>query len=122
MDLSRRQMNLLQLVVDEFVSTGIEVSSAALARRQRQRRLSPATIRNELRKLEEAGLLMRRRANAGCLPTEEGLRSYLDASLNPKMHPWDRQHLDDATRGVDPAEIRGDLKNTEVENSPFPIQ
>src|SRR5574338_1064201 len=43
--------------------------------------LSPATIRNVMADLEEAGLLYARHTSAGRLPTEMGLRLFVDGLL-----------------------------------------
>jgi len=104
MSLSKRHIEILRLVVEAYVEDGQAVSSARVAARQRGRKLSPATLRNELSRLTDLGLLAKAHSRAGSVPTEAGLRAYLDSCLSPKLHPWDRTHLDAAARG-NPTEL-----------------
>ena len=59
------------MIVDAYVETGEPVGSRTLSRRGRLD-LSPATIRNVMADLEEAGLLFAPHTSAGRLPTERG--------------------------------------------------
>ncbi len=79
--LSERQQRILRAVCREFVVSGGEVSSAALARRHGFQ-WSSATLRQELSALERMGLLRRPHRSAGCSPTEAGLRHYV-STLSP---------------------------------------
>jgi len=64
------------MVVDEYVVTATPVSSRALATRE-QLGVSSATIRNELAKLEEAGLITHPYTSAGRVPSDAGYRLYV---------------------------------------------
>lgn len=99
MNLTTRHKTILRLVVEEYVATGAPVSSARVTSRQKGRKLSPATVRACMASLTEIGLLQQPHTNAGRIPTECGLRHYVDGSLSPRLHPWDRTHLDAAVQG-----------------------
>lgn len=78
--LSRRSREVFRLIVDVYVRTGDPVGSRTLAR-QPGMDLSPATIRNVMADLEDAGLLCAPHASAGRMPTEAGLKLFVDGLL-----------------------------------------
>lgn len=78
--LDSRGAAILRQVVELYVETGEPVGSRTLSRRLPQA-LSPATIRNAMADLEEAGLLYAPHTSAGRLPTEQGLRLFVDGLL-----------------------------------------
>ncbi len=75
--LDPRAAAVLREVVELFVETGEPVGSRTLSRRL-PISLSPATIRNVMADLTEAGLLFSPHTSAGRLPTERGLRLFVD--------------------------------------------
>jgi len=79
-DLNERSREVFRHIVDAYVASGEPVGSRTLARRM-DLRLSPATIRNVMADLEEAGLLFAPHTSAGRLPTEAGLRLFVDGLL-----------------------------------------
>jgi heat-inducible transcriptional repressor len=79
-ELSRRNREILRALVDTYVETGQPVGSRMLSRRL-ESRLSPASIRNVMADLEEEGLLYAPHTSAGRLPTEAGLRLFVDGLL-----------------------------------------
>src|SRR5882724_3278763 len=79
-ELSERSREIFRLIVDGYVATGEPVGSRTLSRRLGQN-LSPATIRNVMADLEEAGLLYAPHTSAGRLPTEAGLRLFVHGLL-----------------------------------------
>jgi heat-inducible transcriptional repressor len=79
-ELNQRSRDIFRHIVDAYVETGEPVGSRTLARRLGQT-LSPATIRNVMADLEEAGLLVAPHTSAGRLPTEAGLRLFVDGLL-----------------------------------------
>lgn len=97
MELSSRGCAILQIVVEAYINDAQPVSSAAIARLRGDLKLSSATIRNVMVELEEAGLLHQPHTSAGRVPTELGMRVYLNSCVSPKLHPWDRTHLEAAT-------------------------
>lgn len=83
--MNTRQSQILQLVVDEYVRTAEPVSSQLLCEGHNLD-CSPATIRNDMVLLEEAGYLYQPHTSAGRVPTEEGYRYYL-ANVAPAKQP-----------------------------------
>jgi heat-inducible transcriptional repressor len=79
-ELNERSREIFRGIVDAYVGTGEPVGSRTLARRLNSS-LSPATIRNVMADLEEAGLLFAPHTSAGRAPTESGLRLFVDGLL-----------------------------------------
>src|SRR5947208_49623 len=79
-ELSERSREIFRLIVDGYVATGEPIGSRTLSRLLGQH-LSPATIRNVMADLEEAGLLFSPHTSAGRLPTEAGLRLFVHGLL-----------------------------------------
>jgi heat-inducible transcriptional repressor len=78
--LDARSAAVLREIVEQYVETGEPVGSRTLSRRLPMS-LSPATIRNVMADLTEAGLLFARHTSAGRLPTDRGLRLFVDGLL-----------------------------------------
>src|SRR5437588_4354970 len=79
-ELNERSREIFRLIVDGYVQTGEPMGSRTLSRLLAQN-LSPATIRNVMADLEEAGLLYSPHTSAGRLPTEAGLRLFVHGLL-----------------------------------------
>jgi len=79
-DLDERSREVFRLIVDAYMETGEPVGSRTLAR-QLGARLSAATIRNVMADLQELGLLFSPHASAGRLPTDGGLRLFVDGIM-----------------------------------------
>ena len=79
-ELNARSREVFRQIVDAYVATGEPVGSRTIARRLEDQ-LSAATIRNVMADLEELGLLYAPHTSAGRLPTEAGLRFYVDGLL-----------------------------------------
>jgi heat-inducible transcriptional repressor len=79
-ELTERSREIFRLIVDGYVATGEPIGSRTLSRRLGQN-LSPATIRNVMADLEEAGLLYSPHTSAGRLPTDAGLRLFVHGLL-----------------------------------------
>jgi heat-inducible transcriptional repressor len=79
-ELTDRSQEVLRRLVEEYVETGQPVGSRTLSRRLATP-VSPATVRNVMADLEDAGLLYSPHTSAGRLPTQLGLRLYVDALL-----------------------------------------
>lgn len=78
--LDERSAVILKEIVEEFVATGTPVGSRLLSQRS-SLSLSPATIRNIMSVLTDAGLLYAPHTSAGRLPTDKGLRLFVDGLL-----------------------------------------
>ncbi len=79
-ELSERSREIFRQVVEAYVSTGAPVGSHTLSRRL-PLSLSPASVRNAMGDLEDLGLLYAPHTSAGRLPTEMGLRLFVDGLL-----------------------------------------
>ncbi len=75
-----RKEQLLGLVVEEYIKTAQPIGSKFLST-ETELRVSAATIRNEMRDLEETGMLAQPHTSAGRIPTEAGYRYYVDNIL-----------------------------------------
>src|SRR2546421_4960035 len=79
-ELNERSREIFRLIVDGYVATGEPIGSRTLSRLLGQH-LSPATIRNVMADLEEAGLLYSPHTSAGRPPTEAGVRPFFAGPL-----------------------------------------
>ena len=79
-ELNERSREIFRQLVEAYMETGDPIGSRTLARRL-DRTLSPATIRNVMADLEDAGLLFAPHVSAGRLPTEAGLKLFVDGLL-----------------------------------------
>ena len=83
-ELNARAQAVLRLIVDSYMETGEPIGSRTLSRAlelNSQLNLSPATIRNVMADLEAEGLLFAPHTSAGRLPTQRGLRLYVDGLM-----------------------------------------
>jgi heat-inducible transcriptional repressor len=79
-DLNERSREILRHIVDAYMESGEPVGSRTISRRLAMS-LSPATIRNVMADLEDAGLLYAPHTSAGRLPTERGLSLFVSGLL-----------------------------------------
>ncbi len=79
-ELDARSREVFQRLVESFMETGEPVGSRTLSRKMSVN-LSPATIRNVMADLEHEGLLYAPHPSAGRLPTEIGLRMFVNGLL-----------------------------------------
>ncbi|MDP6603241.1 MAG: heat-inducible transcriptional repressor HrcA [Rhodospirillales bacterium] len=80
LELNKRSRQVFRQIVDTYLETGEPIGSWTLSRRVNLG-LSPATIRNVMADLEDLGLLFAPHTSAGRLPTEAGLRLFVDGLL-----------------------------------------
>ena len=82
--MQHRQLAILRAIVEDYVATEEPVGSKNLAARHGLG-VSPATIRNEMAVLEEAGLITQPHTSAGRIPTNKGYRVFVDklATVKP---------------------------------------
>ncbi len=74
-----RQRAILTAIVESYIATGEPVGSGTLARAQLEgSAMSPATIRNEMAELAEAGLLEQPHTSAGRVPSAQAFRMYVE--------------------------------------------
>ena len=86
--MQERQLEILRAIVEEYISTEEPIGSKAIAARANLG-VSPATIRNEMAVLEEAGLITAPHTSAGRIPTDKGYRLFVDklTTLKPLSTP-----------------------------------
>jgi heat-inducible transcriptional repressor len=79
-DLSERSRDIFRQIVESYLATGEPVGSRNISRLL-QVSLSPASVRNVMSDLEQLGLIYAPHTSAGRLPTELGLRFFVDALM-----------------------------------------
>lgn len=79
-DLDTRSREIFRQIVEAYLETGEPVGSRTLSQ-DRRIAVSPATIRNVMADLADLGLLHAPHVSAGRLPTELGLRLFVDSLL-----------------------------------------
>jgi heat-inducible transcriptional repressor len=78
--LSERSREIFRQIVESYLTTGEPVGSRNISRII-QMTLSPASVRNVMSDLEQLGLIYAPHTSAGRLPTEMGLRFFVDALM-----------------------------------------
>lgn len=78
--LTDRRAGILGMVVNAYIDTAEPVSSRALAERE-DLDVSPATIRNELARLEDEGYITHPYTSAGRVPSDRGYRIYVETLM-----------------------------------------
>jgi len=91
-ELSDRMRDIFGLVVEAYLERGLPVGSKALAGSVS---LSPASIRGVMQELEERGLLTHPHTSAGRIPTETGLRLFVDGIMQAsRPDPHERREIE----------------------------
>jgi heat-inducible transcriptional repressor len=104
-DLSRRARKILQAVVAEYLHSGDAVGSRTVTRRH-EIGLSPATVRNVMADLEELGMLEQRHTSAGRVPTEQGLRFFIQSLLKVRgLSPKEKDDIRARVIGGSPDDV-----------------
>ncbi|MBL9056768.1 MAG: heat-inducible transcriptional repressor HrcA [Rhodobacteraceae bacterium] len=95
-DLNDRSREVFRRVVESYLASGDPVGSRTLTRSMSER-LSAATIRNVMQDLEYLGLLGSPHVSAGRIPTQMGLRLFVDGLLEVgSVTAEDREVMDSA--------------------------
>jgi heat-inducible transcriptional repressor len=95
-----RQLQVLRAIIEEFVASNEPVGSKALAQR-RGLGVSPATIRNDMAILEDAGLITQPHTSAGRIPTHRGYRLFVDRLTEVKpMSAAERRAIESFLEGA----------------------
>ena len=79
-EMNDRSREVFRRVVEGYLNTGVPVGSRSLTR-EMDEKVSAATIRNVMQDLEYLGLLAAPHVSAGRIPTEAGLRLFVDGIL-----------------------------------------
>ena len=72
-----RTLNILEAIIQEFIETGVPVSSEQIYRKHRFD-VKPATIRNEMHALSEGDFLEQPYTSGGRVPTDKAYRFFVD--------------------------------------------
>ncbi|GBD38040.1 Heat-inducible transcription repressor HrcA [bacterium HR37] len=86
MDLSERAQKILNLIIDCYIKTAEPVGSAQLVKSYNLK-CSSATVRNIMAELMDKGYLMQPHVSAGRVPTEKGIRFYVNSLPYPNKLP-----------------------------------
>ena len=90
-ELNDRSRTILRQIVESYLETGEPVGSRNLSR-ELPIALSPASVRNVMADLEHLGLIASPHTSAGRMPTEQGLRLFVDALLETGNLSNDERH------------------------------
>lgn len=82
-NLTQRQIEILRSVIEEYIETAEAVGSETIEKKHNLS-ASPATIRNEMVKLSDAGYLKKTHSSAGRVPTAQGLKFYVRELMKEK--------------------------------------
>jgi len=102
MGLEERQTKVLKAVVEEYINTALPIGSGTIEKKYNLG-VSPATIRNEMVKLTQAGYLKKAHSSSGRIPTSMALKYYvsnlmkeqhlsLSEEVAVKEKVWDYRH------------------------------
>jgi heat-inducible transcriptional repressor len=104
LELSTRAREVFRIVVESYLGTGAPVGSRTIAKLAGLN-LSPASIRNVMQDLEELGLLAAPHTSAGRMPTESGLRLFVDGMMQAaEPSPEERAAIEARTSSGGPIE------------------
>jgi heat-inducible transcriptional repressor len=95
-EMNDRSREVFRRVVDSYLATGEPVGSRTLTRNMSEK-VSAATIRNVMQDLEYLGLLDSPHVSAGRVPTQEGLRMFVDGLLEVSDLDTNDREMIDAT-------------------------
>src|SRR6202171_3417421 len=99
-NIGNREREIRTALVETFISTGEPVGSRTLSRSNREG-LSPATIRNVMADLSEAGFLEQTHTSSGRIPTTEAYRYYVEQiSGTAKLAPQEESMISDSLAGI----------------------
>ena len=105
-EMNDRTREVFRRVVEGYLATGDPVGSRSLTR-ELSEKVSPATVRNVMSDLEYMGLLDSPHTSAGRIPTQQGLRMFVDGLLEvDDVATSDRAKID-ATMGNNAGDVSG---------------
>lgn len=79
--ITEREAKILKLIVEEYIKLAKPVSSNLICKRLK---CSSATVRSEMKALEDIGLLEKTHTSSGRVPSEDGYRYYVDNLMKLK--------------------------------------
>lgn len=100
-DLDDRSREIFKRIVESYLDTGEPLGSRNLSRLLPMQ-LSPASVRNVMSDLEQLGLVYSPHTSAGRMPTEQGLRFFVDAFMEfGDLTEEERRHIDTLAKTSD---------------------
>ncbi len=98
--MTERKQQLLKLVIEHYIATAEPVGSKFLVD-QEELGVSGATVRNELRDLEEEGFLTHPHTSAGRIPTDTGYRFYVSELMQvEKIRKAQKEQFEEITHTI----------------------
>lgn len=98
-ELNERSREIFRYIVSSYLDSGVPVGSRTISK-SLDLNLSPASIRNVMADLEDMGLLSSPHTSAGRMPTETGLRLYIDGLMEVGSLSQDERKKIEAECGV----------------------
>lgn len=102
--LNERKKALLSAIIRDYITHGEPLGSRTIVKRHGFT-LSPATIRNEMAELEEAGLLYQPHTSAGRIPSHQGYRYFVDHLMEAYLPTTEEQQfvrrLEQTSKAID---------------------
>lgn len=102
--LTERKKALLSAIIRDYITHGEPLGSRTIVKRHGFT-LSPATIRNEMAELEEAGLLYQPHTSAGRIPSHQGYRYFVDHLMEAYLPTTEEQQfvrrLEQTSKAID---------------------
>jgi heat-inducible transcriptional repressor len=102
-----RQETILRIIINDYISTATPVASDAIVRNH-DLGVSPATVRNDVAELEEAGYLSRPHTSAGTIPQDKAYRFYVETlgeadpgQIPPRIRWAIRRQMGEVERDLD---------------------
>lgn len=112
-ELNERSREIFRYIVSSYLDTGTPVGSRTISK-SLDLNLSPASIRNVMADLEDLGLLSSPHTSAGRMPTESGLRLYIDGLMEiGSLSADERKHIEAecGVKGLSMQELVGNATN-----------
>lgn len=110
--LKDRQKSVLGATVREHIRTAKPISSRELVRHFRLK-ISPATVRNEMQELDDAGYLRQPHTSSGRIPTDQGYRFFVDHLTHEQaLSNTERELMKDLLRMDQELEFMRELSRT----------
>lgn len=100
-----RHMDILYMIVQEYIDTGEPVASRSISRSLGSR-LSPASVRNIMADLYDDGYLMQPHTSAGRVPTEKAFRTYVQTLARARVFAVELHRLQAELSQVETVEGR----------------
>lgn len=89
-NMNSRQEKILSTIIEEYTETAIPVGSKVLVEKYHFK-VSPATMRNDMAKLEKEGMLHQPHISAGRIPTDKGYRYFVEKIMKDRKLSIDEQ-------------------------------